>query len=369
MHLSSDTPFRPSSVGPSARPRAAWLRGMAWRVGLGLGLAGAFAGAALAQGVDCARLQQQIAGGGRSGGGQKASAELARSVAYARQIGCDRQQFLFFGGAPPQQCGGLNARISQLQASLAQGGGNRDELVARFNAYCRGGQQSAGLQPPPRQRGFFESLFGGGEEQRQAPPAAIPQAVPRDSADEDGGDGVSGARGGSQAVCVRTCDGGFFPMNMSSRHGGDTLNELCAALCPNTPVAVYTRNPNSEIKTAVSLDGTPYMELPNALKFQKSFDSACTCRPANKTWAEALAGAEGILGNQRKGDILVTPEKAAEMSRPKLDAKARASLLNAPAPSAALGTAADVRSPTGQADDVTGPDGVTRRVRTVGPKL
>lgn len=352
-------------------PSKTRLFASAFHVLASLALAVSLAGAAAAQGVDCGRLQQQIAASNaRGGGAQKLSAELRRTAAYAQQLGCDRQQFLFFGEGPPPQCGGLNARIAQLQASLAQGqGGGRDDLVARFNAYCRGGQQNAGVQPPPRQRGFFESLFGGGEEPRQAPAGAVP--APVGAPVEDDNDGVN-ARGGSQAVCVRTCDGGFFPMNMSSHRGQDSLNEMCTALCPNTQAAVYTRNPNSDIKTAVSLDGTPYMNLPNALRFQKSFDAACTCHPAGKTWAEALAGAESALGSQRKGDILVTPEKSAELSRPKMDGKTRASLLNA-APAAPTfaqakppGDAKPLASPP---DDVTGSEGATRSVRTVGPKF
>src|ERR1700710_2200956 len=193
-----------------------------------------------AQAVDCGRLQQQIAAGGgggnrAAGAARKQSAELARTSAYAHQLGCDRQQFLFFGGSTAPQCGPLNARIAQMQANLGQlqaaggGGGNRGDLIARFNAYCRGGQQSAAIQQPPRQRGFFESLFGGGDEQRQAPPPGdLPPGAPEDGAD---------AHSGSQAVCVRTCDGGFFPMNMSARHNQDTLNEMCSALCPGTQAA------------------------------------------------------------------------------------------------------------------------------------
>ena len=44
-------------------------------------------------------------------------------------------------------------------------------------------------------------------------------------------------------------------------------------------------------------------------------------RPDGKTWAEALANAEEVLDSTRKGDIVVTPEKAAELSRPKGEAK------------------------------------------------
>jgi hypothetical protein len=335
--------------------------------------------AAVAQGVDCARLQREIAYAGNGGGGRFAAAarkqgiEIARTAAYAHQMGCDRQGFGIFGGGPPPQCGAINARVAQMQANLAQlqtgasGQGGRAALIARFNAYCRGGPPPA----PPQERGFFESLFGGPPAPPPPPPPAdIPRVTEEPSDGGDGGEGGSSrGHGGSQAVCVRTCDGGFFPLPLSSHHNQDSLNEMCAALCPGTQTAVYTRNPNSEIKTAVSLDGNAYMDLPNALKFQKSFDAACTCRPPGKSWAEALVGAEEVLGHQRKGDIMVTPEKSVELSRPKLDDKTRAALLrglpdaNTPVAAAPAPLGAD------QTREEAGPDGVTRHVRTVAPQL
>lgn len=324
---------------------------------------------ARAQAVDCARLQQQLVVANNGGSdqfaaaAQKQRAELQRTGAYARQLGCDQPGGFF--SSPPPQCGALNARIAQMQANLAQlqtgsrGSSGRAELVARYNAYCRGGAQSAALQPqqPPRQRGFFESLFGGGQDETRPPPPPPAAAVPADPSLDGGTSGEEiTAHGGSQAVCVRTCDGGFFPLPLSSRHSADSLTDMCQALCPGTEVSVYTRNPDLEIKTAVSLHGSPYMDMPNALKFQKSFDPACTCRPPGKSWAEALANAENVLGNQRKGDIYVTPEKSAEMSRPKLDPKARSAILgDAPATTGANTPDAMVADPS-------------RRVRQVGPQ-
>jgi predicted RNase H-like HicB family nuclease len=330
-----------------------------------------------AQGVDCGRLQTMIAQAGRDGGGnrnagpmRKQAVELSRTQAYAHQLGCDG--FSFFGGNP--QCDALKQRVKQLQAGLSQmqaggggGGGRRAELVAQFNAYCRQAQ-------PQQPRGFFESIFGGGEQPRQAP---LPELGP-DDPNADPGDG-SDAHGGSQAVCVRTCDGGFFPLGVSARHGGDNLAEMCSALCPGTEATVYTRNPDSEIKTAVSLDGKPYMDLPNALKFSKAFTPACSCRPAGKTWAEALANAEEVIGNSRKGDIVVTQAKSDELSRPKLDPKTRSSLLKAPATamvspedaSQIAGDAAKRDAPTTIPADPTAiapAEGVKRAVRRVGPQ-
>lgn len=330
----------------------------------GAGMVLAQHGSTRAQGYDCDGLRQQIAQAGRGGGNGRArrqSAELARTQAAAHRLGCDQGGFLFFGGGGNSpQCPGLNARISQLQASLSQmqagGGGSREDLLARYNAYCRGGE-------PPHERGFFESLFGG-PEPRQGPP---PDAVPEQDPDE------GGPHGGGQAVCVRTCDGGFFPMGMSARHSPESLNEMCSALCPGAESTVYTRSPNADIKSAVGLDGKPYSELPNALKFQKQYSSACTCKPADKSWAEALVNAEEISGNQRKGDILVTQEKSDELSRPKMDPKARAALLAAPgttkvSPETAGKLAADPPALRTTPDDATGPDGAKQTIRRVGPQ-
>ena len=279
---------------------------------------------AAAQNVDCARLRQQIAVGDRGGRSpqapRRAAGELARAEGYAHQLGCDG--FTLFGGDP--QCPGLNARIQQLQGAVAQlqagGEGGRGDLVARFNAYCRDG-----APPPQQQGGFFDRLFGALAPQPAPPPAAVIDERPDDDDRPQRG-------GGSQAVCVRSCDGGFFPLAMSARHDSQDLTQMCQALCPGTEASVFTRAPNADIKSAVSLDGKPYIDQPNALAFQKSYTPACSCRPAGKNWAETLATAEELLDNTRKGDIVVTPEKSAELSRPRGVAAAPAASLAPAAP-------------------------------------
>jgi hypothetical protein len=339
---------------------------------------------ALAQTYDCAGLQAKIAeldrGGGRpargSGPSRQQMAELSQTIATARGLGCDRPEIAFSGGAGGR-CPGLNARITQMQAAVGalQAAGSpadraaaRADLVAKFNAYCKNQPQQA-----PRQRGFFEQLFGipGPSEtppSQQGPAEDVPPET----------DDAQKAHGGSQAVCVRTCDGGYFPLSISAR-GADPafLTSLCQALCPNATVAVYTRAPYTQIETAVALDGdAPYSEMPNALKFQKSFDASCTCKPPGQSWVDALAGADRLLGGERKTDILVTPEKSVELSAPKTDNRGAAAdgaqSSSAPATLTAAPTnksAAAPNRPLGATREVVGPDGVKRVVRTVGPAL
>ena len=87
-------------------------------------------------------------------------------------------------------------------------------------------------------------------------------------------------------------------------------------------MALYSFPFGGTVDEAASATGEPYANLPNAGKFEKAYDSSCSCRRKGQTWAEALADAEARYGHE-KHDILVTPEKSAEMARPIVDPKAK----------------------------------------------
>ena len=352
--------------------------------------------AALAQGVDCAGLRAQIAALDQANArtnpyaiqAQQQRADLQRSVGYAHSIGCDRQQFFFFGSPPPPQCGGLNAHIQQVQATVGQLEANvrataspeRQQLAARFYAYCR----TADAAPHPS--GFFESLFGS---------QSAPSGETQDPLEDVPAPGDETPQGGSEVLCVRHCDGYFFPLNASERGASDSLTDFCKASCPNAEVSVYTRVPGQEIQTAVGLDGKPYTDLPAALKYQKSLDPACTCRAPNASWADTLADAEAHpqlwrQPRRHRHAAAISRDGAAEArsprqneaagARPRLDdieatdAAAAAQVPTAGTDSAGIATG-DVKNGTaypqgqGRPSEVTGPDGVKRRVRIVGPQL
>ena len=407
----------------------------------------AFSGeVALAQNAgECARLQQAIAARRGSSGSQAAvdrqRAELGRTSAYARSLGCGNRKFLIFGSDPPAKCGELDGQISRMQANLAdlqaRAGGGAGDLVARYNAEC--------LHAPSGPSNVFEALFGG-LARLGAPPEQAPQTDARfeDRGEQHEPSGQPGEKGeggvqahaGSYAVCVRTCDGSFFPVSYSGAGSrADSLEDVCRALCPNADMALYSFPFGGTIDEAASPTGEPYANLPNASKFEKAFDPGCSCRRKGQTWAEALADAEARYGHQ-KHDILVTPEKSAEMARPIIDPKAKpatdskgkpgalgASVVAGPDATPGLGPAAtpvpgpgaipgapssdtatapvldangadtklsaeaasvsretsgiagDVQSATsfsvnqGRTVEVTGPDGVKRPVRIVGPAL
>jgi hypothetical protein len=289
---------------------------------------------ALAQNAECARLQQAIAAHRGSSGSQGAverqRAELGRTRAYAGSLGCGNRKFLFFGSEPPPQCGEVTAQISRMEANLAdlqaRAGGGAGDLIARYNAEC-------GHAQPSGPGNVFEALFGGiarlAGPQEQEPPQTDARFEDRGQEPRNGPSGQPGEKGGVQAhsgsyaVCVRTCDGSFFPVSYSGAGSrADSLEDVCRALCPNADMALYSFPFGGTIDEAASPTGEPYANLPNGAKFEKAYDPSCSCRRKGQTWAEALADAEARYGHE-KHDILVTPEKSAEMARPIIDPKAK----------------------------------------------
>jgi uncharacterized protein DUF2865 len=127
--------------------------------------------------------------------------------------------------------------------------------------------------------------------------------------------------GGGYTICVRTCDGSFFPVSyFGADSRSDTLEQVCRSLCPNADVALYSFPFGGTVDEAVSSTGEPYSHLPNAGKFEQSYEPACSCRPPGQSWAEALAAAEAKYGRHSR-DVLVSVEAAERMSQPVQDPK------------------------------------------------
>jgi hypothetical protein len=313
--------------------------------------AGVFASVdAFAQSAECARLRAAIASSSRGSGDQAAVArqrsQLNQASAYAASVGCNNQKFLFFGSEPPPQCTEIKGQIARMQATLseleARSGGSRDDLIARFNSECAA----------PQPGNIFQALFGGGAKPQQdyepidpnsLTPEEQQQNLEKSIENEKKGANVSA---GSYAVCVRTCDGSFFPVSYSG--ASDHLEDVCRALCPNADVQVYSFPFGGTIQQAVSLSGERYVDMPNALKFQQTFDQTCSCRRKGESWAEALAAAEAKFGHEAH-DILITPEKSLEMSRPivaKASADAKAKPGKTPKPDATTAPAAPSNDPS-----------------------
>jgi hypothetical protein len=138
--------------------------------------------------------------------------------------------------------------------------------------------------------------------------------------------------------------------------------KACQRMCPASEVVLFThRNPGEDVAQAVSTNGQPYSQLPNAFLYRKQFNAACSCRAPGQSWAQALKRFDDQT--LVRGDIVVTDERAKQLSQPRLDAKGKPIK---PDPRATPGASANP-PPAKTSTDKTEPAPGNRDVRTVGP--
>jgi hypothetical protein len=294
---------------------------------------------------------------------QRQRFELDQTIVQSRRLGCDTGAGFFIFGQPRHpQCELLNNQVGRMRANLdrmiselgsLRGGGtdmNRDlqrrQLVNQLAQNNCGPQYRQAAVQPQRQRGLLESLFGGLREESTIDSG--PLDMPYGS-------------GTYRTVCVRTCDGFFFPISFATvpaRFGEDEMT--CKRLCPAAETMLFSyRNPGEEIDQAVSTHGMSYRELPTAFKYRQAFDASCSCRATGQSWAEAL-GVERDETVQR-GDIVVTEQRARQMSQPRAVPQQKGAT-SAPAPTEqAAAPAPREEAPAREMGN--------RRVRIVGPQF
>jgi len=151
-----------------------------------------------------------------------------------------------------------------------------------------------------RAQGFFESLFGGfsAPQARPAPQQApVPQQIaplyrnqyyrpdfrpfqePERRAQERQSRSL---RGGFRTICVRLCDGYYFPISHGvSARRFDRDSQTCQSRCPSSDVRLfYAPTTSTSLEDARDLGGNAYERLKNAFVYRKRQIQECSCRPA-----------------------------------------------------------------------------------------
>ncbi len=128
--------------------------------------------------------------------------------------------------------------------------------------------------------------------------------------------------GSYRTLCVRTCDGYYFPISFAA--SGEELKRdqnACRALCPGQDVAIYVQGKQGdEGEPMVSLGGQPYTALSNAFRYRSEYDPGCGCGPIDADIAKAFQVFALPLPN--RGEI-PTVEATATPTPPVPSARAR----------------------------------------------
>jgi len=328
----------------------------------------------------CIRLEGQLAAVDRGAAGgdpakeeqirryqeaaTKQQSELDRVTLQAKRMGCDSSGFFSLFNGRSAQCGPVNNQIQQMRGNLDQittslerlrsgGIGGADRENQRRSVLTALAQNNCGPQYANAARGpgsFIDNLFGNNNTNSPAPP----------------GVDMGPQSGTFRTVCVRTCDGAYFPVSFATYQAKFQDDEkTCKALCPATEASLFAyRNPGEDINQAVSINGQPYTALPNAFKFRTEFNPSCACKAAGQTWSDALKSVDDKALVEQQGDIIVTEESAKKMQQ-------RAQPQPQPpkaAPGAKKGTApAGTAAAPAPADSAPAASDEKKSIRTVGP--
>ena len=328
----------------------------------------------------CPRLEAQLAMIDRGGGGdpakdeqirryQEAAAkqqgELDRVTSQAKRMGCDSSGFFSLFSGQSAQCGPVNNQIQQMRANLDQittslerlrGGGfgdaerdNQRRSVLQALAQNNCGPQYANAVRGPGN--FLDNLFGNNNSIPNVPSADLgPQS------------------GTFRTVCVRSCDGAYFPISFATvpaRFPDD--EKTCKNLCPAAEATLYAyRNPGEDMNQAVSINGQPYSSSPNAFRYRQEFNPSCACKAVGQTWSDALKSIDDKAAAEQQGDIIVTEESAKKMSRP-LPKAAPVAAKKGAAPTAGAAASTPAPDVPAAAAPSTGTASENKSIRSVGP--
>jgi hypothetical protein len=114
----------------------------------------------------------------------------------------------------------------------------------------------------------------------------------------------------SQAYCVRTCDGRYFPISASDNQ---SRAASCNNFCPASDTKVVY---GGDIDSAVTESGKSYSELPNAYRYRNEIVAGCTCNGKDQVGlapvkieddptlrkGDIVAGADGLMVARRGAD-------------------------------------------------------------------
>lgn len=242
----------------------------------------------------CSSLKAQLARAGSGGNPsqynkyntalKKQASELKQAKAQARRGNCSSNK--------SSQCRILNKTIPKMEANMGKLRNTRDRYAGKSSS-SSARQLKAKLKA---NNCYREVLFPTKKKKSKAsvqqvsapskkviarrstkPAQATKPSVPQSL--------TSGVR----TLCVRTCDGFFFPVSF----GADTSQvkndeQACAAMCPGTETKLYIHKvPEEETEAMVTASGERYVDSPTAFAYLKpghldNRPESCSCRAAQQ---------------------------------------------------------------------------------------
>lgn len=151
----------------------------------------------------------------------------------------------------------------------------------------------AAASPAAEAQYFRSGPFGGAFRVPSHDPGAPPNgfsAYAYPGYRPDASAAVQPATGSYRTLCVRLCDGFYFPISFATPEAGLARDaEQCRASCGLEARLFYHLNPGGSVETMMDLTGSAYSALPTAFRYRKALVAGCQCRRQPLSAAPATA--------------------------------------------------------------------------------
>nr|WP_162273401.1 DUF2865 domain-containing protein [Sinorhizobium glycinis] len=210
--------------------------------------------------------------------------ELRRAKNERRRMACSNDSVVYIDSENEAACAELDDAIARMEDNLRTLKAQRQHLISKGNDDMRrrilaamelnGCSGEAGLNWDETMTDEFSAEEAGVHRNilEDFPPDGEEYPLLLDDPSTDDFTFMEGgAAGGLRTMCVRTCDGAFFPISSNATPADFTRDtEVCRARCPGADTELYYHvlaTEESDQMVSAST-GRPYKELPNAFAYR-----------------------------------------------------------------------------------------------------
>ncbi len=241
----------------------------------------------------------------------------------AQDLGCERRGFLIFQPRRPPQCQLVESEMRKMEDNLSSLSNRRDTMLGRGRpdaVQTRLQQSLAQNQCGPQYRRFASRQ--GSRARIFGDPSGF---VPGRQLNSLEGRRLLGDITSYRTLCVRTCDGFYFPISFAtlpSRFEEDAAT--CRSMSPLSQSELYVYpNPGGSVEEMTTTEGVPYGLLANAWRFRREVVQGCSnnsttiqleallAEQAERNIAEAL-----VSGDQTADGGVVAPVRVTRNVNP-----------------------------------------------------
>lgn len=264
---------------------------------------------------------------------------IAELKSEKSRLNCSRGSVIIYNSENRSACAVVSSRMERLEEDVRMINHNSDALTRQDSETAR--------------NRILQAMKANGCSFNDATDMRQSLTLAEESTD------LSGPTGGTyRTMCVRRCDGYYFPISYGSSPAQfDQDASRCENMCPGSTVELYFQSvAEKDSENMLSLDGqTPYLSLPNAFAYRKravGSDPQCNCDyPGSEARDDAASGPSAgsiVLIPTRKNKTQLSSQPAGTGPADTLQAKRP-----------------EMNGEDGPARDID-PD---RQIRVVGPKF